>query len=149
MPVYGSGSKVVPPPTTEALPVRLALVTAVCATLALTGCGAVEDGINQATDVADQAREQIEDTSRNLQYCAAALSTAEAVRNENWEDAVESGENLVETAPEEIADEARTVLDGARAYQSGEDEAAVQTEEFRSAAQRVADFTRETCDPRS
>lgn len=122
------------------------------AVLALTGCGdieqAVEDGISQASEVADQARDQIEDTSRNVQFCSAALSTAQAIEEQDWESAIESGENLVEQAPDEIAEDAQTLLDGARAYDDG-DTSVVQTDDFREAAERVESYTRETCDPRS
>lgn len=130
---------------------RRMLLTIAIAALALAGCGiddAVQDGISQASEVAGQAREQIEDTTRNVKFCTAALSTAQAAEDQDWDAAIESGENLVETAPEEIADDARTVLEGAKAYRDG-DQSAVQTEEFRAAAERLDSFTRETCDPRS
>lgn len=129
---------------------RLFLVLA-AATLAATGCGvddAVRDGISEASEVARDAREQIEDTSREVRFCAAALSTARAAQNQNWEAAIESGEELVATAPDQIADDARTVLEGARAYEDG-DESAVRSEEFHAAAERLDEYTRETCDPRS
>lgn len=131
---------------------RRLLLTFGIAALALAGCGdiedAVQDGVSQASEVASQARQQIEDTSRNVQFCSAALSTAQAVERQNWESAIESAENLVEEAPDEIAEDAQTLLEGARAYQDG-DQAAVQTDEFREAAERVESYTRETCDPRS
>lgn len=121
-------------------------------TFAATACGgleeAVQDGISEASEVAADARQQIEDTSQNVRFCTAALEVAQAAENQNWDRAIESGENLVETAPEEIAAEAQTVLDGARAYRDG-DQQAVQSEEFRQAADRLDSFTRETCDPRS
>ena len=130
---------------------RLLLLIGIAA-LALTGCGdieeAVEDGISQASEVADQAREQVEDTSRNVQFCSAALSTAQAIEKQDWESAIEAGEDLVAHAPEEIAQDAQTVLDGARSYHDG-DQSVVQTDEFRDAAERVESYTRETCDPRS
>lgn len=139
-------------PPTEVAPVRRLLLTIGIAALTLAGCGdveeAVQDGISQASEVAAQAREQIEDTSRNVQFCSAALSTAKAVEQQNWESAIEAGENLVEQAPDEIAEDAQTLLDGARAYQEG-DQSVVQTDEFREAAERVEAYTRETCDPRS
>lgn len=131
---------------------RRLLITIAITALAVTGCGDVEEalqeGISQASEVADQARDQVEDTSRNVQFCSAALSTAQAVEEGDWDSAVESGENLVEQAPEEIAEDAQTVLDGARAYQDG-DQSVVQTDEFQEAAERVGSHTRETCDPRS
>lgn len=130
---------------------RRILLTIAIAVLAMTGCGiddAVQDGISQASEVAGQAREQIEDTTRNVQFCAAALSTAQAAEDQDWDAAIESGENLVETAPEEIAADAETVLEGAKAYRDG-DQSAVQSEEFRDAAERLDTFARETCDPRS
>lgn len=131
---------------------RRLLLTIAIAALAVTGCGdaedALRDGVSQASEVADRARQQVEDTSRNVQYCSAALSTAQAVEEGDWESAVESGESLVKHAPGEVAADAQTVLDGARAYQDG-DESVVQTEEFQEAAERVAAHTQEICDPRS
>lgn len=130
---------------------RRLLPSFLVAALAVAGCGvddAVREGISEASEVAEDARQQIEDTSRNVRFCAAALSTARAAQDQDWAAAIEHGEELVATAPDEIADDARVVLEGARAYRDG-DPSAVQSEEFRAAAERLDEFTRETCDPRS
>lgn len=107
--------------------------------LLLTGCAeaqdAVEEGISRATELAQNAR-----------YCAQAARVAQAVSARDVQSAISAGEDLVAVAPEEILEEAKTILEAARAAEAG-DPAAFETQEVQAAAQTLASYTRDTCDP--
>jgi aspartokinase len=117
---------------------RLA-VALLAAGLLLTGCAeaqdAVEEGISRATELAQNAR-----------YCVQAARVAQAVESRDVDAAVSAGEDLVAVAPEEILEEAQTILDAAKAAQAG-DPSAMETQEVQAAAQTLANYTRDTCDP--
>jgi hypothetical protein len=106
----------------------------------LTGaCAEVEGAVDQASDRANEVVE----TAR---YCAQALQVAQAVSDQDVDAAVTAGEELVEVAPPEIADDARILLDAATRAQDG-DTAALQDEEVVAAAERLRTTTEETCSP--
>jgi len=107
--------------------------------LLLTGCAeaqdAVEDGVGRATELAQNAR-----------YCVQAARVAQAVNARDARSAISAGEDLVAVAPEEILEEAQTILEAAKAADAG-DPAAFETQEVQAAAQTLATHTRDTCDP--
>lgn len=108
----------------------------------LTGaCAEVEQAIEQTTSRA----EEVVETAR---YCSQALQVAEAVSSRDVESAVEAGEELVEVAPAEIADDAQVVLEAARRARDG-DTGALQEDEVVAAAERLRTATEETCAPGS
>lgn len=119
------------------LPITLLLGTAL-----LTGaCAEVE----QAVDEASERAAEVAETAR---YCAQALDVAQAVAAQDVDAAVTAGEELVEVAPPEIADDAEVVLEAAQRAQDG-DMAALQEDEVVAAAQRLRTETEETCSPGS
>lgn len=129
---------------------RLVATVAVLAAFALTGaaCGTAEDAVDQGREAIEQAEDAARDTAQRAQYCRAALQVASAVDDRDWDRAISAGEEMVAHAPDEIVDEARTVLDGARRIRDGQTQVA-QSQEFQDAAEAVRTFTRERCDPAS
>lgn len=119
----------------------LPVAVLVGATLALTGCAEVEQAIEDTTSRA-------EDVVETARYCSQALQVAQAVSSQDVDGAVDAGEKLVEVAPDELADDARVVLEAARRAQDG-DTAALQEEEVVAAAERLRTTTEETCSPGS
>lgn len=112
------------------------------ATALLTGaCAEVQQAVEETTSRA----EEVVETAR---YCSQALQVADAVSSRDVEAAVESGEELVEVAPAEIADDAQVVLEAARRARDG-DTGALQEEEVVAAADRLRTATEETCSPGS
>lgn len=118
-------------------PAHLALVALV--TLLATACG---DASETVTDVVDQA----EDTVQLVEFCTAGLEVADAVNNQEPAAALNAAETMAAEAPEEIAPQAQTVLEGIQAAQEG-DTQALQSEEFQQAANELATYTRENCNP--
>ncbi len=109
---------------------------------------AVGEAVDQASEAADQVREQAEEVATLARFCTAAARTAEAVNAQDWDAAIEHGETMVAEAPDDIVTDARTVLDGAKAYRDG-DQQAVMSEEFQGAAERVKAYAEDHCDPTS
>lgn len=111
----------------------------VLAGLVLTGCAeaqdTVDDAVRRATELAQTAR-----------YCAQAARVAQAVESRDVDAAVSAGEDLVAVAPEEILEEAQTILDAAKDAQAG-DPSGFESQEVQAAAQTLSTYTRDTCDP--
>ena len=108
----------------------------------LTGaCSEVQEAVDQATERASE----VADTAR---YCVQALEVAQAVADRDVDAAVEAGRELVEVAPPELEEDARTLLDAAEQAQGG-DLSALEDEEVTAAAQRLRTATEETCSPGS
>lgn len=121
-------------------PVRTVLPALLLAGALLSGaCSQVGDAVDQAAERADRVAE----TAR---YCVQAIELAQAVSDRDVGAAVEAGQELVEVAPAEVADDARTLRDAARQAQDGNPEA-LQSEEVVAAAQRLRDTTERECKP--
>lgn len=100
------------------------------------------------TDAASEVADTAEEVTELVGFCTAAYRTQDAVEDRDPEEALEAAEDLAAEAPDEVRPEAETVLDGARAYQGGDDEA-LEDEGFRTAATEVAEYAEAHCDPRS
>lgn len=108
----------------------------------LTGaCAEVEEAVDQATERASE----VVGTAR---YCVQAIEVARAVTDRDVEAAVEAGRELVEVAPPELEEDARTLLHAAEEAEGG-DLSALESEEVSAAAQRLRAATEETCSPGS
>lgn len=129
----------------------LAALATVLAVVSLSACGqardAVREGVEQASRLASEAGQQIEQTTGKVQFCAAAIRAGQAIDAEDWDAAIEAGENMADHAPEEVADEVQIVLEGARDYRAG-NRSTVASPEFRDAAETLRDYTENECDPR-
>ena len=142
-----------------------ALVTAIIVALGAAGCsgdeldrtlddaaGELSEAASEVGDAVSEAASEVTDAAERgselIGYCTAAYRLQDAVEDRNPEDALEAAEDLAAEAPDDVRDEAETVLEGARAYQDGDDQA-LQDEEFQAAASAVADDAAERCDPRS
>ncbi|MDX1659430.1 MAG: hypothetical protein R3343_11470 [Nitriliruptorales bacterium] len=117
----------------------LPLILAVA--LTVPACNSVEETVS---DVVTEA----EETVQLVEFCAAALDVLQAINDEDMAAALEAGENLVAEAPDEIAGEAQTVLDGLEEAQDGNREV-LASEEFQTAAEELERYTRDNCDPTS
>lgn len=109
------------------------------AALLLGACGQVDDAVDDAADRADRVVE----TAR---YCVQAVEVAQAVADGDVDAAVDAGEELVEVAPSDLEEEARTLLEAAERARDG-DQAALQSDEVATAAQRVRETTEQECSP--
>lgn len=114
-----------------ALPVTAALVTGACGQ------------VGQAVDGAVERADRVADTAR---YCVQAIEVARAVGDRDVDTAVEAGQELVEVAPPEIADDARTLLDAAQRARDGDAEA-LQSDDVVEAAERLRETTEDECRP--
>ena len=115
------------------------VILSVTALLLLGGCDRVSETVADAGDDAEKVAE-------TAQFCIAAGRVADAIKDRDAAAAREAAEDLVEEAPREIKDEARTLLAGAKKAEAGEN-GALRTEKFQAAARAVADYAREHCDP--
>ncbi len=110
--------------------------------LVLSGCAAAEQAV-------EQVQQQVEETRELVEYCSAAARVAAAANERDIDAAIAAGETLVVEAPDEIVDEARTVLERAKQARDTQDPSVLQSEEFRTAAAAVEDHARDNCDPTS
>lgn len=117
------------------------------AVLLLPACDQVDEAVGTAQDAVATATEAVAETSELVQFCTAAARVAQAVQDEDVDAAVQHGETMVEHAPDEIAPQAQKVLDEARRAQGG-DYSGLQSQEFEDAAEQVATYTQDRCDPR-
>lgn len=111
----------------------------VTAALVTGACGQV----GQAVDGAVERADRVADTAR---YCVQAIEVARAVGDRDVDTAVEAGQELVEVAPPEIADDARTLLDAAQRARDGDAEA-LQSDDVVEAAERLRETTEDECRP--
>ena len=111
------------------------------AALTLTACNSVQETVS---DVVTEA----EETVQLVEFCAAAFDVLQAVNDEDMAAALDAAENMAAEAPDEIAGEAQTVLDGVEEARDGNREA-LASEEFQTAADELERYTRENCDPTS
>lgn len=115
------------------------------ATKAGDALGTAADKVSEAAGNAGDAAGEAVD---NAQFCTAAFQTVDALNGNDIDGAIDHGEDMVAEAPDDIRGDAQRVLDGAKAFQGG-DQQAVQSAEFRAAADNVEAYTRDKCDPRS
>lgn len=110
--------------------------------------GEVAGDIGEAvSDAATDAADATSEFADLVGFCDAARRAEGAVEARNAGDALAAAEDLAAEAPDDIASEAGTVLEGVRAWHDG-DEEAVQDEDFRRAAEDVQAYAEERCDPR-
>lgn len=121
---------------------RTTFLAAVVTGLVLSGCAAAEQAV-------EQVQQQVEETRELVEYCSAAARVAAAANERDIDAAIAAGETLVVEAPDEIVDEARTVLERAKQARDTQDPSVLQSEEFRTAAAAVEDHARDNCDPTS
>lgn len=103
------------------------------------GCGAIGDRVTEV-------RESAEDASDRVQFCASAVRVATALSERDLAAAETAARDAAAEAPDEIRPQLRVVLDGVEAARSG-DEEALQDPDFQRAAEQVASYARDTCDP--
>lgn len=137
--------------------------TILIAALLVTGAAACDQGEAEETldaigdtagEVAEDVGDAVGDAATEVSeladlvgFCDAARRADEAVEARNAGDALEAAEDLAAEAPEDVASEAGTVLEGVRAWHDG-DQTAVEDEDFQQAAEDVRAYTEERCDPR-
>lgn len=132
----------------------VALLTALTLALGAAACSddEVEDAVDTAVEEVSEAAGEVADTASELSdlagFCTAAYRTQDAIEDREPEDALEAAEDLVAEAPEDIRPQAETVLEGAQAFQEG-DEGAIEDEGFQTAVTELVDYTQDRCDPRS
>ncbi|MFP5309724.1 MAG: hypothetical protein ACLGIR_09120 [Actinomycetes bacterium] len=127
-------------------PVLLALAGVLA--LGATACDQVQEGVDTARDIASDTRAEVDERAQQVRFCVTVLDILADVNAQDVEAAAASMDELVATAPAEVADAARTVRAGVEAARGG-DESALGTQEFRDAAAELTTYARDTCDPTS
>lgn len=117
-------------------------------TALLLAATVVGGACSQVRDTVDRAEEQVDEVVETAEYCGHAFELARAVEARDVDAAVSAGRDLVEVAPEEIADDAQRLLEAAEQAQDG-DMSALQSDEVQQSAERVRTHTEDTCDPTS
>lgn len=117
-------------------------------TVLLLAVALVGGACSQVQDTVDEAQEQVDEVVETAEYCAHALALAQAVEARDVDAAVSAGRDLVEVAPDEIADDAQRLLEAAERAQDG-DMSALQSDEVQQSAERLRTYTEDTCDPTS
>lgn len=124
-------------------PLRLAAVT-----LLVTACAGVDD-LTSLRDQAGEAREAIGDIRDRASFCfAVTRSLTGAEGGTSPAQAYEAAEEVLAQVPDDLRDDARTVTAALEQAAEQGDDSALRSEEFRAAADRLRDRTRELCDPR-
>lgn len=112
----------------------------------LLGTALLVGGCTQVEQAVEEASERAHEVAETARYCVEAIDVAQAIADSDVEAAVTAGEELVEVAPEELADDARLLLDAARRAQDGE-LSALEEPEVVAAAERLRTATERTCSP--
>jgi glycerol dehydrogenase-like iron-containing ADH family enzyme len=105
-------------------------------TILAAGCGDVLDRVDELRGGA----EQVTDRAR---FCLAVTRAVAAVEANAPDTAAEAAEEALATAPEDIDDAARALVDAVRAA----DGDPFRDDDVTRAAERLEDRTRELCDP--
>lgn len=125
------------------LPLRLA-----AAALLATACGGVDD-LTALRDQAGEVRGTISEVRDRAGFCfAVTRSLTAADGGTSPTQAYEAAEEVLAQAPDELRDDARTVTDALEQAAEQGDDSVLRSDEFRDAASRLRDRTRELCDPR-
>lgn len=117
-------------------------------TVLLLAVALVGGACSQVQDTVEEAQEQVDEVVETAEYCAHALALAQAVEARDVDAAVSAGRDLVEVAPDEIADDAQRLLEAAEQAQDG-DMSALQSDEVQQSAERLRTYTEDTCNPAS
>lgn len=116
--------------------------------LAASACGGV-DGIDALRDRAGDVGGQVSEVADRASFCfAVTRSLAGLDGGTSPEQAYEAAEEVLAQAPDELRADARRVTDALETAAEDGDTAALEGDEFRAAAERLRDGTRELCDPR-
>lgn len=119
------------------------LVIAVIVSLGVVGCG---EGVDDVVDRAEDLQERAGETAELVRFCAAAFQLSDAVSSGDREQVLDAAEDVVASAPEEIADEAARAREGARRLDEGDREV-LEDEEFQRSVRAIADYARDNCTP--
>lgn len=119
------------------------MVWLLAALLALgsVGCGDVLDRV-------DELRGDAEQVTDRARFCLALTRTIAAIESGSPDTAAEAAEEALATAPTDITEDARLVVEGVRQSLDGGDDA-LDDPALHDAADRLQQRTRELCDPTS
>jgi hypothetical protein len=118
----------------------LAFVLVLLAPIA-SGCTVVGDQIERAQDGASEVAER-------ARFCFAVTRTLTSLDGgASLAEASDAAEEVLAQAPEELRADATIVADRLREAADSEDPSGLSDPEFREAAERLRDGTRELCDP--
>ena len=122
-------------------PSRLAVVTVA---VVATACSGVQDDVG---DRLDELRSSASEVGDRVQFCFAVTRALTAVDGgTSPEQAREAAEEVLAQVPDELRDDATFVAERLE-IAAEEDDRSVLDDEFRAAAERLRDDTRELCDP--
>jgi hypothetical protein len=119
----------------SALPLLSALV------LATSGCATLVD---QAEDLRSGAGE-LDDQARFCLAVTRALTSLDG--GSSTDEASAAAEEVLTRVPDELRDDAEVVAEHLRVAEEAGDRSVLEDPEFRDAAERLRDDTRELCDP--
>lgn len=122
--------------------VRRVLVSALAVPLllAVTACSDVADRVDELRSGA----EQVTETAR---FCLSLARAASAIDAGSPDTAADAAEEVLVHAPDDVREDARTVVDGIR-HAEDRGENFMDDPEVRAAIERLRDRTTDLCDPR-
>lgn len=127
-------------------PVRFAALVAVVALT--TACGGVDD-VASLRDRASELGSQVDEVADRASFCfAVTRALAGQDGGTSPQRAYEAAEEVLAQAPDGLRDDAELVTATLRRAAEEEDPSRLEDEEFRAAADRLREDTRELCDPR-
>lgn len=119
-------------------------LTVVAVAVVATACSGVQDDLE---DRFDELRGSASEVADRTQFCFAVTRALAAVEGgASPEQAREAAEEVLAQAPEELRDDATFVAERLEVA-AEEDDRSVLDDDFRAAADRLRDDTRELCDP--
>lgn len=116
------------------------LILLVPLTMASAGCGEVRDRLDDVRDTADQVTDRV-------RFCLALARTLHAIESGSPATAADAAEEAFATVPDNMADDARQVVEAVRRSLAGD--AGLHDADVRGAARQLEERTRVLCDPTS
>lgn len=122
---------------------RTSLVSLLLLAAIASGCTTVGDQIERAQDGAAEVSER-------ARFCFAVTRALTALDGgASLSEASDAAEEVLARVPDELRDDATVVAERLREAADSQDPSGLSDPEFREAAERLRDGTREQCDPTS
>ncbi len=123
----------------------LAPVLLAALTLGVAGCDSVNERIDEAQSLADDARDTVEGTLETLRWCGGALKLGAAVAQRDVEAARSAAEDLADKAPEELRDEVATIVAAVEEAEAQDSAEPLRADAVRTAGEEVLSYSKDRC----
>lgn len=122
------------------------LVPVVALALAAGACSAVDDQLDQLQGRVDEVTEQAQTIADRAQFCFAITRTLTSLDGgSSLDEAHDAAEEVLTQIPDALRADAELVADALEEAATSGDPSRLDDEEFRAAAERLRDGTRELC----